>query len=61
MASQILPGFDEEFARYVENHLADQGIVTFTDTKLEAILGEERLRKSRQVNGHSKPMQLYFR
>lgn len=45
MASQILPGFDEEFARYVENHLADQGIVTFTDTKLEAILGEEKVEK----------------
>lgn len=45
MAKHILPGFDEEFAEYVENHLADQGIITFTETKLEAILGEEKVEK----------------
>ena len=45
MAENILPGFDEEFAEYVENHLADQGIMTFTKTKLEAILGEEKVEK----------------
>ena len=43
MAKHILPGFDDDFAEYVENHLADQGIMTFTETKLEAILGEEKL------------------
>lgn len=45
MADHVLPGFDPEFAEYVENHLADQGIITFTGTKLEAILGEERVEK----------------
>ena len=45
MAKHVLPGFDEEFAEYVENHLADQGIMTFTETKLEAILGEGKVEK----------------
>ncbi|MGI6576582.1 MAG: FAD-dependent oxidoreductase [Eubacteriales bacterium] len=45
MAKHILPGFDEEFSEYIENHLSDQGIVTFTETKLEAILGEEKVEK----------------
>jgi NADPH-dependent 2,4-dienoyl-CoA reductase/sulfur reductase-like enzyme len=45
MAENILPGLDKEFAEYVENHLADQGIMAFTKTKLEAILGEEKVEK----------------
>lgn len=45
MAKHILPGFDDEFSEYVENHLADQGIMTFTETKLEAILGEDKVEK----------------
>ena len=45
MASQILPGFDPEVAAYVERHLADRGIVCFTGTKLEGILGDERVEK----------------
>lgn len=45
MADQILPGFDTEFAEYAENHLADQGIMTFTGTRLEAILGDGRVEK----------------
>lgn len=45
MAKHVLPGFDDEFSEYVENHLADQGIMTFTDTRLEAILGEEKVEK----------------
>ncbi|MGI6123623.1 MAG: FAD-dependent oxidoreductase [Acetivibrionales bacterium] len=45
MADNVLPGFDKEFAEYVENHLADQGIMAFTKTKLEAILGEEKVEK----------------
>ncbi len=45
MAENLLPGFDKEFAEYVENHLADQGIMAFTNTKLEAILGEEKVEK----------------
>lgn len=45
MAEHILPGFDEEICEYVENHLADQGIMPFTNTRLEAILGEEKVEK----------------
>jgi pyruvate/2-oxoglutarate dehydrogenase complex dihydrolipoamide dehydrogenase (E3) component len=60
MAKHILPGFDEEFAEYVENHLADQGIMTFTETKLEAILGEEKVEKVKTTDGLSKQMPLYF-
>ncbi|MFY9176669.1 MAG: FAD-dependent oxidoreductase [Caldicoprobacterales bacterium] len=45
MAKHILPGFDKEISEYVENHLADQGIITFTETKLEAIIGEEKVEK----------------
>lgn len=37
MAPQILPGFDPEIAEYVENKLADHGIMAFTGTKLEGI------------------------
>lgn len=50
-AEHILPGFDPEIAEYVENHLADRGIMTFTGTKLEAIIGEgkvERIRTDKQ-------------
>lgn len=45
MSDQILPGFEPEIAEYVENHLADYGIMPFTSTKLEAILGEDRVEK----------------
>ena len=45
MAEHILPGFDPEIAEYVENHLANKGIMTFTNTKLEAILGTDKVEK----------------
>lgn len=45
MAPQILPGFEPEIAHYVENHLANHGIMTFTETKLEAILGDKKVEK----------------
>lgn len=45
MAPHILPGFDSEFAEYVENQLADRGIMTFTNTALEGIAGEEKVEK----------------
>lgn len=45
MAEQILPGFDTEFAGYIENHLADHGIMSFTGTRLEAILGTDKVEK----------------
>lgn len=41
MADHILPGFEPELANYVENHLADLGIMTFTNTALEGIEGDE--------------------
>lgn len=45
MADHVLPGFDPEVAEYVENHLADEGIMTFTGTRLEGFLGEGKLEK----------------
>ena len=45
MATQILPGFEPEIANYVEKHLTNHGIMTFTETKLEAILGDEKVEK----------------
>ena len=46
MADHIMPGFfDEEFAEYVENHLAEEGIPCFTGMKLEAILGTGQVEK----------------
>ncbi len=41
MADHILPGFEPELANYVENHLADMGIMTFTSTALESIEGDD--------------------
>lgn len=45
MAKHILPGFDEEFSEYVENHLAEQGIPILTEIRLEAILGDGKVEK----------------
>lgn len=45
LADHVLPGFDPEMAEYVENHLADRGIMTFTGTKLEGFTGEGKLEK----------------
>ena len=45
LADQILPGFEPEIANYVENHLANHGIMAFTNTGLEAILGDEKVEK----------------
>lgn len=45
-APHILPGFlDPEMSDYVENKMADAGIMCFTGTGLEEILGEERVEK----------------
>lgn len=41
MAEHVLPGFDSEMCEYVENHLAENGIMCMTGIKLEAILGED--------------------
>ena len=40
MAPHVLPGFDPEVAEYVENYLADRGIMAFTNTKLAGVEGE---------------------
>ena len=45
MAPQIMPPFDPEMAEYAENHLADKGIMCFTSTALEAVLGTEKVEK----------------
>ncbi|MCD8077674.1 MAG: FAD-dependent oxidoreductase [Lachnospiraceae bacterium] len=45
MADQVLPGFDPEFAEYVENHLSDEGIVSFTGTALQGAIGEDHVEK----------------
>lgn len=45
MADHVMPGFDPEMAEYVENHLADRGLMIFTNTKLEGIEGEEKAAK----------------
>lgn len=45
MADHVLPGFDPEIAEYVEDYLADQGIMTFTGTRLEGFEGEGKLAK----------------
>lgn len=45
MADHVLPGFDPEMAEYVENRLADERLMTFTNTKLEGIEGTEKIEK----------------
>jgi len=50
MAGQILPGFEPEIASYVDNHLADHRIITFTETGLEAILGDGKVEKVKTSN-----------
>ncbi len=45
MAEHIMPGFDPEMAVYAENHLAENGIMVLTNTKLEAVLGEGKVEK----------------
>lgn len=42
-APQILPGFDPEFAEYVENTLAENGIPCFTGESVEAIEGDGKV------------------
>ncbi len=45
MAPHIMPGFDPEMAEYVENYLADIGIMAMTDTKLEGVEGTDKVEK----------------
>ncbi|WP_313233654.1 FAD-dependent oxidoreductase [Tissierella praeacuta] len=45
MADMVPPGFEPEFTEYIADHLAEQGIMIFTGTKLEAIIGEDKVEK----------------
>lgn len=45
MMPHILPMYDDEFCEYMENHLADQGIMTFTGDRLVSILGDGKVEK----------------
>ena len=45
MAEHVLPGFDAELCEKVENHLADEGVMVFTSTKLEALEGDGKVEK----------------
>lgn len=45
MAEMVPPGFEPEFTEYIANHLAEHGIMIFTGTKLEAIIGEGKVEK----------------
>ena len=52
MLPHIMPGFDPEMAEFVEDHLADQGIMTLLDTKLEGVEGDgtvEKVKTSRRA------------
>lgn len=45
MAEMVPPGFEPEFTDYIADHLAEHGIMVFTGTKLESIIGEEKVEK----------------
>lgn len=45
MAENVLPGFDKEMCEFVERHLAENGVMTLTSTKIEGILGEGKVEK----------------
>ena len=45
MLPHILPCYDTEISDYIMDHLSENGIPVFTETKLEAILGSTRVEK----------------
>ena len=47
MAPHVLPGFDADFADYVENELADAGIPVFLGDSVTSIEGKDRVEKLR--------------
>lgn len=47
MAPHILPGYDGDFADFVENELAEQGIPTFLNDSVMGFEGEGRVQKLR--------------
>ncbi|HBF0341724.1 TPA: FAD-dependent oxidoreductase [Clostridioides difficile] len=50
MAEHVMPGFDTDFAEYVENHMADKGIMIFTGDQVVGIEGENKVEKLRTKN-----------
>ena len=47
MAPHILPGFDTDFAEFIENELADYGVTVFCSDSVQAIEGEGKVQKIR--------------
>ncbi|MBU5427529.1 FAD-dependent oxidoreductase [Tissierella pigra] len=45
MADMVPPGFEPEFIEYIADHLAEHGIMVFTGTRLESIIGEGKVEK----------------
>ena len=45
MAEMVPPGFEPEFTEYIADHLAEHKIMIFTGTKLESIIGENKVEK----------------
>lgn len=45
MAEHVLPGFDEEMSEYIENHLAENGIMIATGVRMEGIIGTDKVEK----------------
>lgn len=45
MADMVPPGFAPEFTDHIAEKLAEKGIMIFTGTKLESIIGEEKVEK----------------
>lgn len=50
MAEHVMPGFDTDFAEYVENHMDDKGILIFTGDQVVGIEGENKVEKLRTNN-----------
>lgn len=47
MAPHILPGFDSDFAEFIENELADYGVTVFCGDSVQSIEGEGKVEKIR--------------
>lgn len=45
MAEMVPPGFAPEFTEHIADKLAEHGIMIFTETKLESIMGEGKVEK----------------
>src|SRR5699024_3756020 len=45
MAPHIMPGFDPDMEAYVEDYLADIGIMAMTNTRMEGVEGTDKVEK----------------